>query len=121
MCTILLVDDDEACAFATAAYLTDCGHEVISVQSSMKALEVLEAADQIDLVLTDLVLGSGEPNGISLARMARMKRSGIKLMLMTGYRDIAADESAMPGKMFYKPLDLDELARAIEAMVPAKV
>jgi DNA-binding NtrC family response regulator len=121
MCTILLVDDDEACAFATAAHLTDCGHQVISVHSSMMALDILEAEVKIDLVLTDIVLARGKPNGISLARMAHVKRPDIKTVLMTGCRDIAGDESMMPGRLFYKPLDFDKLAQAIEAIISAKV
>jgi DNA-binding NtrC family response regulator len=121
MCTILLVDDDETCAFATAEHLTDRGHEVITVHSSMKALDVLETTAVIDLLLADLVLGNGEPNGISLARMAHVKRPDIKTALMTGCRDIAGDESMMPGRLFYKPLDFDKLAQAIEAIISAKV
>ncbi|MDB5410021.1 MAG: hypothetical protein JWL84_4933 [Rhodospirillales bacterium] len=119
MCTILLVEGDEAFQFATAKSLRSRGHEVVSVHSSLKALDVLESESKIDLILADLILTRGEPNGISLARMALMKRPGIKTVLMTRHRDIASDEAVMPAKLLYKPLDLDKLADTIAQMVPA--
>ena len=104
MATILLVDDDAAFTFATSTHLTGEGHDVISVDSAMRALEVLETTPKVDMVLTDVILRSGEPNGISLARMAQMKRPKIKTVLMTGYRDIAGDEAIMRGPCFISRL-----------------
>jgi DNA-binding NtrC family response regulator len=118
MAAILLVDDDEAFGAAVSKRLTAAGHEVVAVRSSMKALDVLDARSEIDIMLADIVLAKGEPNGLTLARMARMKRPRVKTALITGYRDIAGDEFTMPGPLFYKPLDLDELADAVAELVP---
>jgi DNA-binding NtrC family response regulator len=118
MAAILLVDDDEAFGFAVSRRLKAAGHEVVTVRSSMKALDVLDAGSHVDIMLADIVLAKGEPNGISLARMARLKRPRIKTALITGYRDIAGDESTLPGPLFYKPLDLDEFADAVAGMLP---
>jgi two-component system, NtrC family, sensor kinase len=117
--TILLVEDDLAFAYSAARHLKSAGYDVVTVPNSMKALDVLDSERQVDLVLSDIVLASGQPNGISLVRMARMKRPGIKTMLMTGYRDLLGNDAASPGKLLYKPVDLETLSREVRALVAA--
>jgi hypothetical protein len=41
-----------------------------------------------------------------LGRMARMKRPGVKVTLMTGY-DIEINSHTLPGKLYPKPVDVD--------------
>src|ERR1700736_1920655 len=101
MRTNLLVDDDEKFATATAKYLRAVGYDVVTALTSMKALDVLDSRRDVDLVLSDIVLKLGGPAGISLVQMARMKRPGIKVALMTGSRGIADFGAAMPAKLFY--------------------
>jgi hypothetical protein len=43
----------------------------------MTALELLERAERLELLVTSLDLAPGKPNGIALGRMARLKRPGI--------------------------------------------
>ena len=68
----------------------------------------------IDLLLTDLVMPKGQPSGLALGRMARMKRLGIKVAFISGY-DI--DGSSLPGKLFRKPLDFDHLVAEVGALL----
>jgi DNA-binding NtrC family response regulator len=90
----------------------------MAVTSSMAALTVLDSDCQVDLVLTDLVMPKGQPNGISLGRMARIKRRGVKVALMSGY-DIDVYHNALPGKLFRKPVDLDRLVTEIGTLLSA--
>ena len=113
MPTILLVDDDEIFAYLAAKRLTASDNVVIIATDSYRALNVLDSGRQIDLVLADLVMPKGQPNGISLVRMAKTKRPDIKVALVTAYRDFAGDESAMPCMVFHKPLDLATFSQEI--------
>jgi hypothetical protein len=53
---------------------------------------------------SDLVMPKGQPNGLALGRVARMKWRGIKLVFISG---CDLDESSLPGKLFRKPVDTD--------------
>jgi DNA-binding NarL/FixJ family response regulator len=117
--TILVVDDDEPLAYATATCLTRSGYDVIAVNGTTSALEVLHSGRHIDLVLADIVMPAGQPNGFAFGRMARMKQRNIKLLFMTGYRDLADDASEPTGKLFYKPLDFEFLRAEIAALLAA--
>jgi two-component system nitrate/nitrite response regulator NarL len=117
--TILVVDDDEMLAYATAKHLKQCGYDVITVNGTTSALAVLDSGRHIDLVLADIVMPAGQPNGFAFGRMVRMKRRDIKMVFMTGYRELKVDESEWTGRVFYKPLDFDSLRREIGAMLAA--
>jgi CheY-like chemotaxis protein len=84
MKSILLVDEDEWLAYSLGQQLETAGYDVTVAASTMATLTVLDAIGEIDLVLTDLVMPAGQPNGLSLGRMARMKRLGIKVAFISG-------------------------------------
>jgi DNA-binding NtrC family response regulator len=79
----------------------------------MAALDQISVRE-IDLLLTDIVMPPGKPHGLALARMARVHRPGFPVMFMTGYHDVVQKDSDFPGRVFQKPLDIDELLKAID-------
>lgn len=113
MPTILVVEDDAPLQYAITALAEAAGYETIAVSSTMAALNVLDSSRQIDLLLSDVVMPKGQPNGFALVRMARMKRLGIKALLMTGYTDLSMSRDTFPAKVVHKPIDDDDLMRAI--------
>jgi CheY-like chemotaxis protein len=113
MKTILLVDDDEAFRYSAARHLTDAGYVVIAAADSMAALRELGAGVAIDLLLTDIVMPHGKPHGLALARMARMRRSHLPIVLMTGYDGVVGADTELPGPIFRKPIDMVALTDVI--------
>jgi DNA-binding NtrC family response regulator len=118
MSTILVVDHDEVLTHSIARQMRRAGYEVIPANSTMTALAVL-ASKRIDLILTDLLMLKGQPSGLALGRMARMKRPDIKLIFMTLHDDLQLYRQLVPGRVFYKPLDLERLAAEIAAQLSA--
>jgi CheY-like chemotaxis protein len=116
MKTILLVEDDKSLAYSLAKQLEVAGYTVRSVTSSMAALDVLDSDVKIDLVLADIVMPPGQPNGLALGRMARMKRLDIKVAYMTGYE---LDHVSLPDAVFRKPLDFEHLVAELRVLLPA--
>jgi CheY-like chemotaxis protein len=70
---LLVVDDDVVYGDATARALRTAGFEVFLAPDYRLALEDLESARPIDLLITDIVM-PGRVNGVALSRMARMRR-----------------------------------------------
>jgi CheY-like chemotaxis protein len=52
--SILLVDEDAAFRYAASETLKDAGFTVSAVPDDREALEVLESAPSVDLLLTDV-------------------------------------------------------------------
>jgi hypothetical protein len=48
--------------------------------NSMSGIDALEHAEHIELLIARVRFPSGTPNGAALARMARLKRPGIKVL-----------------------------------------
>jgi hypothetical protein len=48
----------------------------------MEALGALEAAEGIELLITRVTFPEGTPNGVSLARMARMKKPAVGILFI---------------------------------------
>jgi DNA-binding response OmpR family regulator len=116
---ILIVENDEGLAHALARNFEAAGYEVVLTTSTMAALAVLDSARELDLVLADIMMPNGQPNGFALGRMARIKRLGIKVMFMTAYGDLGIDDRSLPGKIFYKPFDLGTMVAEIDAVLVA--
>ena len=78
---ILIVEDEPLVAFDNEYMLQDADYEVVATVDSYADAAAAIAAEQIDLVLTDLSL-AGEGSGIDVARAAAAKN--IPVLFVTG-------------------------------------
>lgn len=120
MQTILVVEDDETLRYAVVQHLAAAGYNVIAVGDGMAALSELDTNNRIDLLLLDVVMPSGNPHGLALARMARRRRPKIPVIFMTGHPDLIQIARELPAAAFMKPVDLAVLMTEIKAQLPSE-
>ena len=117
MPTILLCDDEPALLFTLEEALDLPGYRTVSARSAEEALAHL---DEVDAVVTDLVMGA--MSGLDLVRAAKKSDPSLPVILLTarGSERVAVD-AMKAGAYDYltKPFGLDELrlvvGRAVEA------
>jgi DNA-binding response OmpR family regulator len=114
---VLLVEEQANHARVTAIGLRIEGFEVETASGSLEALELL-GAHPFDLAVVDLMLPG--INGIQLARLARDRHPGIRVILTSAYhvseRQLARADCGAAG-FVPKPLDLGELARFLRSKI----
>ena len=118
---ILLVDDEPQVRATLAMGLRDRGHVVEEASGGLVALACLKAGQEFDLIVTDLAMPG--MNGLELLREAREHHPGMPALLVTGYAgdaegaNFAAAAGAGPLLLLRKPVDLDELASRVSALL----
>lgn len=111
---VLLVDDDQMVAAATAAMLEDLGHSVSQADSGMLALKLLETEGDIDIVVTDHAMPG--MRGTELAHRIRQSRPDLPVVVVTGYADLV-DSIDRELPRLSKPYRQEELGALIAALV----
>jgi len=111
--TILLVEDNRDLLEAFEATLEQLNYHVISTWNGTDALQTYhEKQDQIDLILTDIVMP--QMNGIELTKQLHQRYQEVPpIVLMTGFSDEANLSSELERLIFAslkKPLNISELA-----------
>jgi len=84
--TILVVEDDERVRQLTIRRLKMIGYQVVEARDGPSALDILMKDNAIDLVFTDLIMPGGL-SGHEVAIQARQLKSGIKVLLTSGYAE----------------------------------
>jgi PAS domain S-box-containing protein len=115
--TILAVDDDALVLANTRAMLEDLGHTVIMAYSGAQALEQLEHASDIDLVITDHAMP--KMTGSDLAKRIMADRPDVPIILATGYAELPATADVSLPRLS-KPYRQDALAHAITNAVRSR-
>lgn len=113
--TILLVEDDETLGAVSAEILRGAGYRVHFAQSHPAALELLASGEPIDLLYTDIVMPAGL-GGIALARIAQLRRPGIKIIYSTAY-DIPGLDGTGSDIVLHKPVDTARLLSAVGRVI----
>jgi diguanylate cyclase (GGDEF)-like protein len=80
MATILLVDDEKVARTVYGDYLSDAGHHVTCVGSVAEARAAL-ALHPVDLVVTDLILPTGD--GMEVLQHTRERYPGVEVVVIT--------------------------------------
>lgn len=62
--------------------LQAAGYDAAWLTDSMAALDALEGAVRVAVLVTCVNHGAGKPNGVALARMARYKRPDIRILFV---------------------------------------
>ncbi len=119
---ILLVEDEEPVRMVTRRILEQGGYEVIEAGGGIEAIERFEeTADEIDLVLTDIVMP--QMGGRELARRLRERSPTLPVIFMTGYADDRqlrreGDRTGIP--MIHKPFDSEVVLGRIAAILATR-
>ena len=113
---VLLVEDEPEVLKVVATLLQGLGCTVEACDSAERALDHLAGGALPDLVLSDVVLGTGL-RGTDLARLVALRWPALPVLLMTGYAASAAD-AAPTGPLLRKPFTRAELAQAIARLAP---
>jgi CheY-like chemotaxis protein len=119
--TILVVEDEPEIRELIAASLAVEGYQVLCAGDGLDALQQLDDHPEVDLLFTDIIM-PGELHGYDLARQARQRKPGIKLLYTSGYALSAALRVSAPieaAKLVPKPFKLDQLIGEIRRALAA--
>jgi CheY-like chemotaxis protein len=113
--SILLAEDNASVATVTEMMLKNLGHVVTHAENAEQALRILRSQQQLDLLLSDIVMPGGM-NGLELAHQAAAIRPGLQILLSSGYAGEAADQAIAQGAWPFlkKPYLQDELAEHLQ-------
>jgi DNA-binding response OmpR family regulator len=109
--TVLVVDDETAIRRVVRRALERNGAEVLEAEGGETALALLQCddADQVDLVITDLMMpGIG---GLALAEVLSVFRPELPVLAMSGNPPAPSPDRRLP--LLLKPFTLPELLVAI--------
>ena len=113
---ILIVDDDVFYRDLVLWILEGAGFRVTAAEDFTVAIEVLEGDERVDMLLADVQLPVGTPNGVTIARMARLRRHKLPIVFMTGFYDPEKLMAIEPNiAVLRKPFTGHDLIRIVEA------
>jgi two-component system response regulator AtoC len=111
---LLIIEDDAALAEVLTAHFQECGLGARSALTCREALVAL-ATSRPDALLLDQQLPDG--TGLDLLLQLREREPDLPVVMMTGAHDLELAIQAIREGAFdfvHKPLDIEELGRAVE-------
>jgi len=117
--TVLVVDDEADLLEVALAYLGEMGFTALEAKDGASALEMIAQHDEIDLMVTDIVMPGGM-NGVELVQRARALRPDLKIVYSSGFPAEALAEKSMPvveGPLLRKPYQRAEFGAIIHRVM----
>jgi DNA-binding response OmpR family regulator len=114
---VLVVEDEADVRSMIADVLRELGCRVIEAADGSAGLREIQSGTHFDLLVTDV--GLPGMNGRQLADAAREDRSGLPVLLITGYAGTALEDTGLPPGMdvMRKPFALETLAARVGTLL----
>ena len=115
--TVLLVEDEADTREMLGRALERAGYRCIVARSAEDALVQIAAAETVDVVVTDVVMGGSDRRGLTL--MTELRAAGVRapIIVITAYADVDKVKIALnqgAAHLLEKPFRAAELVEAIE-------
>lgn len=120
---ILIVEDNALVLSHLQRQLVLLGYRVKTAMSGPEAMAILEADDDVDLLLTDIVMPGGM-NGTELADHARAFRPSLRVLFTSGYTENTIDRHGRldPGvDLLRKPYSRLELSKKVREVLQREI
>lgn len=112
MTVILTVEDEWFISEYLKKVLKDFGYAVIAAANADEAISVLEAHDDIRIMITDINM-PGSMNGLKLAAAVRAKWPPIKIIITTGKDRPRDDQMPAHSQFVPKPYSPERVLAAV--------
>lgn len=115
MARVLIAEDDGAVREFVRRALVHGGHEVVTANDGLDALDVLGVDENYDLLITDIVMPGMD--GIALALKVAKEHPKTAILMMTGYaaeRQRAHNLEELIHEVIAKPFSLKQICDAAE-------
>jgi CheY-like chemotaxis protein len=118
---VLVVEDEAALRMLITEVLEDKGYTTIEASDGPNAMKLLQSNMAIDMMITDVGMPGGM-NGRQLADAAQALRTGLHVLLITGYAESAAtgEKTLGPGMhLLTKPFPMTTLLKKVGELIGA--
>ena len=115
---VLVIEDETTIRELIAEVLQEAGYDVVTAEDGPSGLRILQAPGRIDMLVTDVGLPGGL-NGRQVADAARVFRTDLKVLFITGYAENAAVGNGLLAhgmQVLTKPFDIFTLANKVREM-----
>ena len=116
--TILVVEDEALIRMVSADVLADAGYRVLEAQDADEAIEIMERADHVELLFTDIRM-PGSMDGLELASFVHAHWPDVRLLVTSAHRSLSESEIPDDGRFVAKPYDLGRLVSEIRSLISA--
>lgn len=121
--TILVVEDNEGVRAAAVELLEQSGYTVLTAEDGDRAMLMLQAGLQPDLIFTDVVM-PGRVKSTDLAEWARRQVPAIAVLFTSGHtRDILSSNHLLGNDihLLSKPYGPDDLAQRVRSVLTSRM
>jgi DNA-binding response OmpR family regulator len=118
MFKLLVVEDDRDLNRTVCAYLEQKGYETVGCLSVDEAYDAMYGGALFDCIISDIMMPGVD--GFEFAQTVREQNADIPILFMTARDDFAAKQKGFQAGIddyLVKPIDLDELALRIGALL----
>jgi CheY-like chemotaxis protein len=118
MAGILLAEDDAATRDLVERALSMDGHKIIVTQDGAEALEKLQSAQAVDLLISDVQMPGID--GIELVEKGLAARPKLRVILMSGFSDELGRADHLEGRIarvISKPFTLEQIRAAVRSVL----
>jgi CheY-like chemotaxis protein len=113
---ILVVEDHPLVREAVLEVLVDAGFEAVGASGSAEAIQLLEDRPDVRLVFTDAEM-PGAMSGIGLVHYIRKRWPSVKLIVVSGHREIGSEELPAGARFFHKPYRETSIVEAMTGLL----
>ena len=115
---VVVVLDDLSFANQVVEELATQNYKAVAMPGPLAALDALGNLDRIEVLITCTIHGKGEPNGVSLALMARAKRRDVRVIFV-GTQEQARHTEGL-GTFLTSPVTVEEVVETTARLLAAR-
>ena len=112
---VLVVEDEGLVRQMSASELSDAGYEVREAADAREALAILEAAECVAVLFTDVNM-PGELDGLALARLVVDRWPRVRLLVTSGGGNVGPTDVPVDGRFIAKPYSLSRMRALVDEL-----